>query len=387
MSPFSADENLTRWITAIRRHIHAFPELSFQEIETSKYICARLEELGISFIGEIAKTGITADLGKSDGKPACIALRADMDALPIEEKTGLPFSSKNQGVMHACGHDGHIAILLGAASLLSKIDLPGKVRLIFQPAEESGGGAGKMIQAGVLEGVRAIVSGHIDRHFKVGQIAVQPGIICAYTDEFQIEINGPGGHAGKPHETIDTVVIACSLVASLQSLVSREIDPVYPSVLSVGKIRGGSAPNVIAEKTMLEGTIRCTDESVRQQMIHGMTRICRGIHTMYGAEIAIRFTEGYPPVVNDEEVSGTARLAARKIVGEHGVLKLPHPSMGGEDFSFFLKEVPGCFVRLGAMKEGVNAAAHSSQFDFDERVLALGACFMAQAALDYLLTC
>ncbi len=353
MATFSVNEKLSLWIREIRRDIHTFPELSFQEIKTSNYIFQKLAELGISFKRNIGKTGIVATLGNNDPNLPCIALRADMDALPIEEKTGLSFSSQNPGVMHACGHDGHVAMLLGAAALLQDYDVPGRVKLIFQPAEEAGGGAKMMVEKGVLNGVNAIISGHIDRHFCVGEIAVQPGLICAFTDEFKIEITGRGGHAAKPHETTDTIMAGCSLVTSIQSIVSREINPLHPSVISIGKIRGGDAPNAIAEKTIIEGTIRSTDKTVREQLKNGITRMVNAMQDLSKSEMKITFIEGYLPVINDKKISEIARSAASKIVGSNGVLGLPYPSMGGEDFSFYLKEIPGCFVRLGAKKDGL----------------------------------
>jgi hippurate hydrolase len=385
MNAFSISKKQTQWITEIRRHLHAFPELSSKEFETSAYICRKLTELGIPFRDSVARTGVVADIGNSNDQEPLVALRADMDALPITERTGLPFSSQHPGIMHACGHDGHVAMLLGAASLLKNTKLPGNVRLIFQPAEENGGGAHLLVSEGVLKGVGAIISGHIDRHLQVGEIAVQNGLICAYTDDFKIEISGKGGHAAKPHETADTILAACSLVTSLQSIVSREINPLYPNVISIGKIDGGSASNVIAEKTVLVGTIRSTDGEVRRQMTKAITRMVKAIQVLNNVEAKVSFFDGYPPVINDAAVSEIVRNAARKIVGEDGVLGLPLPSMGGEDFSFYLKEIPGCFVRFGAKKKGLeNAAAHSSYFDFDEDVLPIGARLMAQAAFDYL---
>lgn len=373
-------------MTEIRRHIHSYPELSFKEFKTAAFICQKLKELDIPFQDSIAKTGVVADIGKPGAVQPCIALRADMDALPLEEKTGLSFSSQHPGIMHACGHDGHIAMLLGAASLLKNCQLPGKVKLIFQPAEEGGSGAEMMVQHGVLKSVQAIVGGHIDRHFGTGEIAVQSGLICAYTDEFRIEITGSGGHAAKPHETTDCILIGCSLVKSLQSLVSREIDPLYPGVISIGKMTGGNAPNVIAEKTVLEGTIRSTDKHIQEQLIAGVSRMANAMVNLYNAVIKVSIIKGYPPVINDVAVTEISRRAAEKIVGKNCVLGLPRPSMGGEDFSFYLKKIPGCFVRFGARKNGLeHAAAHSPCFDFDEDVLTIGARFMAQAAYDFLL--
>ncbi len=372
---------LYNWIKGVRRWLHRYPELCFEEVKTSAYIAETLKRLNIPFQNSIAKTGIIAELGDVKGSGPCVALRADMDGLPIEEKTGLPFSSLHPGKMHACGHDGHVAMLLGAAAILKNIRLDGKIRLIFQPAEEGEGGAEKMIEQGVLDGVDAIFGGHIDRHFKPGQIAVQPGLICAYTDTFRIEIRGKGGHAAKPHETIDSIVVASLLVMSLQTLVSREINPAYPSVVTVGSIRGGSAANVIAERAVLEGTIRTTHADVRQQVIKGLKRMVGSMAELYGAETTIEMTEGFPPVINDAKASDVAKEAAMAVVGKDHVPGLKHPSLGGEDFSYYLKKVPGCFVRFGAAKKGLEAVpAHSPYFDFDESALPFGSAFLAKVA-------
>ena len=381
-SSLKPDRELRNWIRDIRRHIHRHPELGFQEYNTSMHIRQKLQELHIPFHFEIAGTGIIATLGDEDPSAPCIALRADMDGLPIEEKTGLSFSSKNPGVMHACGHDGHVAMLLGAAALLKKQSIPGRVVFIFQPAEEGEGGARTMISQGALKGVDAIFGGHIDRHFEVGRIAVEPGLICAYTDSFHIKISGKGGHAAKPHETVDIIVVASLLVMSIQTLVSREINPAFPTVVTVGRIRAGSAANVIAEHAVLEGTIRATHPQARKKIIAGLTRMVKAMEDLYHAETYVEFTKGYPPVINDPTAVDIARDAASTVVNDSGVMGLPYPSLGGEDFSYYLEHVPGCFVRFGAMKKGFeNAPAHSPFFDFDEKALPVGAAFLAKVAL------
>jgi hippurate hydrolase len=370
-SLFQADEKLTEWMRDIRRTIHQHPELANEEHHTQRYICKKLQELGIPHRTDGLHTGVVATLGPSVSEEThthCVALRADLDALPVDEKTGL-------------GHDGHVAMLLGAAALLQHVELPGRVIFLFQPAEESGEGALSMIEDGAFAGVQAIYAGHIDRHFKVGQIAAEPGLICAYTDKFEIRVCGRGGHAARPHETIDAIVVASLLVMSIQTLVSREINPSYPTVVSVGRFSGGTAYNVIAEEAILEGTIRATHPQVRAQIIDGLERMVRAMDGLYNAKTTIHFRDGLPPVINHPLAARLARNAAKMVVGQEGVVKQRHPSLGGEDFAYFLQKVPGCLVRFGAgHPELPNIPAHSPYFDFDEGVLPIGASFLAQVA-------
>lgn len=380
-SVFRPDQNLTDWMTAIRRHLHRYPEVGYQEHGTAAFIEEKLAELGITRVHRLMGTGVVAWLGKEEPAPT-VALRADIDALPIQEQTGLSFASEHPGVMHACGHDGHVAMLLGAARLLKAHALPGRVALIFQPAEEADGGAQGMIAGGALEGAAVIFGGHIERLYPVGEIAVQPGIICAYTDEFRITITGKGGHAAKPHDCRDSIVAASALVLQLQTLISRETDPVAPAVITIGTIQGGSAANAIAEETVLTGTIRTVDPATRTALFDGIRRMAAALEGLYRVSATVAITDGYPPVVNNEVASRIAREAAAAVVGEAGVIPQPKPSLGGEDFSFYLTRVPGCFVRFGARKEGHEAeSAHSPRFDFDEGVLPLGAAFFAEVAL------
>ena len=387
LTPLQPDRDLIDWMRDIRRTIHQHPELSYREHQTRELICSKLTELGIPFQTGFARTGVVATIDPAgsgtdtSNNKGCVALRADMDGLPVQEKTGLPFASKLTGLMHACGHDGHVAILLGAAALLKKAGVAGRVVLLFQPAEEYGSGALDMIQDKALDGVRMIFAGHIDRHFEVGQIGAEPGLICAYTDPFDIKICGRGGHASRPHETVDSIVVASLLVMSIQTLVSREVNPSYPSVVSVGRIQGGSAANVIAEEAILEGTIRTTHTKVREQILAGLKRMVGAMDELYNAHTIIRLLEGLPPVINDPTAADLAREAAAAIVGDAGVVKQKHPSLGGEDFAQYLKKVPGCLVRFGAsLPDHADAPAHSPYFDFDEKVLPIGAAFLAQVA-------
>ncbi len=383
-SCFRPDEQLTAWIRDIRRDLHRRPELSYLEEHTRSYLSARLTEMEIPHRTGLAGTGIVAIIEPAKGSGAespAVGLRADMDGLPVEEKTGLSFASQTPGVMHACGHDGHMAMLLGAAALLKRNPPPGRVVLLFQPAEEAGNGAARMIEDGALDGIGAIFGGHIDRHFEVGQIAAEPGLICAYTDKFRIDVTGRGGHAARPHETVDSIVVASLLVMSIQTLVSREINPSYPTVVSVGRISGGTAANVIAGEAMLEGTIRSTHPDIRNQIINGLQRMVRATAELYNARTAINFVEGLPPVVNDPAAAALARESAAAVVGEAGVVSQLHPSLGGEDFAYYLEKIPGCLVRFGAGHPDLpNIPAHSPHFDFDEGVLPIGAAYLARVA-------
>jgi len=387
LSLLQPDSQLVDWMQDIRRTIHQYPELAYEEHQTNKFICEKLNELKISFRAGLARTGIVATIDPHENETAeldtpCVALRADMDGLPVQEKTGLPFSSKRDGLMHACGHDGHVAMLLGAAALLKHADIEGRIKLLFQPAEEYGDGALDMIRDGALTDVQMIFAGHIDRHFEVGQIGVEPGLICAYTDPFEIRISGRGGHASRPHETVDSIVVASLLVMSIQTLVSREVNPSYPTVVSVGRLQGGTAANVIAEEAILEGTIRTTHAKVRSQIKEGLKRMVLAMDELYNAHASIRFLEGLPPVINDTQAASLAQKAALSVVGPAGVMKQQNPSLGGEDFAHYLKKIPGCLVRFGAGKPELgDVPAHSPYFNFDEGVLPIGATFLARVAL------
>ncbi len=363
----------------LRRTLHRHPELAYQEEQTSRLICQQLDRLGIDFTAGLAGTGIRAELGTGFGP--CVALRADMDALPIDEETGLEFSSENSGVMHACGHDGHVAMLLGAAELLLKHKIAGRVVLLFQPAEESGNGAAAMIDANCLLDVDMVFSGHIDTHYPVGFLTVDRGLICSYTDPFTIHIHGQGGHAAKPHEAVDAIVVAAGLVMNMQTLISRRINPAHAAVVTVGRFEAGTVHNVIAEKAILEGTIRSAHPETRERIISGLNRVIRGAAEMCNADIVLTLHDGLPAVINDEFSYAVAREAAVDVVGDDHVSSQGFPSLGGEDFSFYQQQIPGCMIRYGAeMKQG-GGPAHSSRFDFDENVLSYGAGWLAAVAV------
>lgn len=377
-------EKLFEWIRSIRRTIHHCPELGFGEQKTARLVEEKLTELGISYRTGLAGTGIVATMGPGSGGGGHVLLRADMDALPVQEQTGLPFASSHEGIMHACGHDGHTAMLLGAGALLKDVELPGQVDLLFQPAEESGGGAAKMVKEGVLDGVEAAFAGHIDTHYETGIVTVDEGVICAWADPFTIRIHGRGGHAARPQEAADAVVAAASLITTLQTLVSRETNPNHSEVVTIGRVQAGVAHNVIASDAVLEGTVRSTDPGSRSKTIEGIERIVKGIAAIHGVETTIDFNDSLPAVVNSAAAVETARRAAVAVAGRDMVISQGAPSLGGEDFSFYQQHVEGCLVRFGAACRPEAGPAHSSTYDFDEGVFSTGAAWLAAAALAWL---
>ena len=360
----------------LRRTFHRNPELAFEEKETAATIIEELRRLDIPFEYAGVGSGVIGRIESGDKKAPTVALRADMDALPGNENTGLPFASQNPGKMHACGHDGHMAMLLGAAALLKADPPSGNVRLIFQPAEERGGGAKVIIASGALDGVDAIFGGHVTRHYQVGENMVASGTITAHSDGFTIKVKGKGGHGARPHEAVDAVVVTGLLIMAVQTLVSREINPAYPSVITIGKVEAGSAGNVIAEEATLQGTIRTTNLAVREHIIQGLQRMAKAVGDLHNAYVEVEIRKGYPPVINTERETEIARQAVLKILGESGLAAMDHPSMGGEDFAYYLQQIPGCYVRFGACRPGCEQIPlHSPSFDFDEEALKVGAAF------------
>ncbi len=375
------DQSLLERLMVLRRWFHQHPELSFQEADTAKRIIAELERLGIAYEYQGVGHAVIGTVAGQDSAARAIALRADMDALPGNETTGAVYASERPGIMHACGHCGHMAMLIGAATLLTATPPPGPVRLIFQPAEEKGGGARVAIADGALEDVAAIFACHVTHEYETGRIMVRDGSVTAQSDRFSIHVRGKGGHGARPHEAVDAVVVSGFLITALQTLVSRESNPLHPSVVTIGSVHAGGAANVIAEEAELLGSIRSTLPESRQHIHNGIRRMAGAAAELHNCRIDVEIQEGYPPVINEPRSTRIARLAAARTVGETAVVAAEYPSMGSEDFAFYLQEVPGCFVRIGARKPGWEPVPlHSPGFDIDERALGIGARFFDHVA-------
>ena len=367
-------QKISEHIYSYRRDFHQYPELSFQEYRTAETISKHLESFGIEHRTEVGETGVVGEIVFGDGPT--IALRADMDALPIQEVGDLKYKSKNEGVMHACGHDGHMAILLGAANALSKNKKlkKGKVRFIFQPAEEGAGGARYMIKDGCLDQVDEIYGLHLWNYQPVGEIGVKNGPIMAAADMFDIIIKGKGGHGATPQGTVDAIVVASNLITMLQTIVSRNTNPLDNTVVTIGEINGGQNFNVIADEVRLTGTTRAYTENNRNMIKKRMQDIIDGVSKSFGAEIVLKYKEGYPPTVNHEDPTKLVLEASSMVVGKGA--GYPYLSMGGEDFSYYLQKVPGCFFFVGSAPDKNNILStphHCSHFDIDERSLLIGA--------------
>lgn len=379
-------DDLTRW----RRDLHQIPELGFDLFKTSAYIKEQLDQMSIPY-RTVAKTGIVALIEGANPGPT-LALRADMDALPIAEETGLPFASTN-GNMHACGHDAHVAILLGAAKILkAKSTLfNGNLKLLFQPGEEGYGGAAEMIADGCLDNpaVDAVYGLHVGQIFpevKAGQVGIREGAILAAATAFSVEVKGKSTHGALPHLGVDSIVVAAEMITSLQKIVSREMDPLSTAVLTVGKIEGGEAINIVTPKVIFSGDFRTLHETDRQYITRRLGEMCGSIAAANRAEAQVEIMGGYPPTLNDPVYTGKVIEAAAKVVGADNVLNLEKPNMGTEDMSLYLEKVPGAFFVIGTGNEqkGITYPHHNSRFDIDEEVLWVGPALFTALALDYL---
>ena len=374
-------------IIAIRRDIHKYPELGFDENRTSGLVAGHMKNLGLDVETGIGKTGVIGNLKGNKGGPT-IGLRADMDALPIQETSDLPYSSVNEGVMHACGHDGHTAMLLGAATIIKQLQdkLNGNVRFIFQPAEEGDGGARYMIEDGCLDSVNEIYGIHLWNYQQYGEVGVKEGPILAAADVFSITIKGVGGHGAAPQGTVDAILVSAHLITALQSIVSRNTNPLESTVITIGQINGGHNFNVIADKIVLKGTARSYTEENRQLIKNRMKEIISGVEKTFSAEIDFTYSEGYPPTVNDKNTYDKLMKSAQKIVGDK--CGFPYLSMGGEDFSYYAERIPGCFFFVGSSpsnKKLRSVPHHCSHFDIDEEALLVGTNTFVQLIEDLLI--
>ena len=376
---FSTEDR--RLLTTLRRDLHRHPELSWQEVHTRERLARALHDLGITQVLTVAKTGIVATVpGREAGAPP-VALRGDIDALPIVEATGLEFTSEHAGVMHACGHDVHAAWAVGAALLLARNPAAGDVRVVLQPAEEVGEGAAAILASGVLDDVRAIFGAHVDRRFAVGEIVAQAGPLAASTDSFSIVLHGAGAHGARPQESADPIVGAAQLIVALQTIVSRRLDPALPGVVSVGMVHSGSASNVIPDRAELSGTIRATTPASRKLLCSEVERMAHAVASTHGLRADVRINEGTPPIVNSTDGAAWAAQSVRDVLGDEALVPLGTTNMGGEDFAFYLEKMPGCFLRVGAREHGADhIGAHSPKFYPAEDALFIGAAVLAQSA-------
>lgn len=382
-------------LVAWRRHFHENPEVGTETPETAAYVAGILTDLAFEVRTGVGGHGVVGVLrggtAGAAGAGVTFAIRSDMDALNISEDTGLPFASNRPGKMHACGHDAHMAMALGAATVLSRIreSLPGNVKFIFQPAEEGPGGAKAMLEDGALEEpkVDAIVGLHIGCLWDVpsGSVGVMPGPMMAAMDRFEIVVKGKGGHAAMPHQAVDSVVVGSHVVTALQTVVSRKVSPLAPAVVTVGRFQAGTAHNIIAATAALEGTARCLNEDLRGKMPGYIEQVAKGVCQGLGADCDVTYYLGYPVVVNDPEFTAFFEGVAREVLGEDRVTRLSEPTMGGEDMAFYLQKVPGTFFFLGSTpSSGQIFPHHNPRFDIDEATLPVGATLLAETAKRWL---
>ena len=354
----------------IRRRIHAHPELSGLENQTAILISGYLRNIGWRVKESVGRTGVIAEFGPKD--KGFIGLRVDMDALPIFENTNLSFSSKVDGVMHACGHDLHISIGLGVAKIIRDLHLNFGTRIIFQPAEEIASGARWMIHDGATNGLNQILGVHVFPELSVGTVGIKDGSLTAAAGEIQVEIQGKSGHGARPHEGVDAIWVASKIISGIQELITRKLNPLDPVVITFGKINGGNAYNILAEKVNLIGTVRCTNLKVFKGIGSWLNKNISSIANTCGAKAKIKFREITPPVNNNIDINRVIRESAIQILGQRNVVELQKSSLGAEDFAEFLNEVPGAMFRLGVSSEKGCAPLHSSKFDPDERAIAVG---------------
>jgi amidohydrolase len=371
----------------IRRHIHSHPELSGEEYQTAAFVAGVLSANGVHVQEGIGKTGVVGEVQGASSDSRLLAIRTDMDALPIQERTNLEYASRKAGIMHACGHDVHTTVGLGTAMILSQIadELPGNVRFLFQPAEETAVGASWMIQDQVMEEVTAVLSLHVFPSIEAGSVGIRYGALTAAADDLEIIIVGESGHGARPHEAIDAIWIASQVITTLQQAISRTQNPLRPLVLSIGQINGGRAPNIIADQVKLRGTVRSLHPETRTNLPAWITQIVSNICDCYGARYQVNYRPGTPGVQNDLALSQLLQTAAEEAWGGDRVLVLPEPSLGAEDFSLYLEHAPGAMFRLGVgyKERAINHPLHHPQFDVDESAIVTGVVTLAYSAYKY----
>ena len=370
-----------RFLVGLRRAIHAAPELSWKEHGTRDLLKSALAECGITHVTVVAETGLVARIpGTRVGGPI-VAIRGDIDALPITELNEVPFVSLVPGVMHACGHDMHATWAVGAGMLLARDPAIGEVRIVLQPAEEVGQGAARMLASGALDGVAAIFGGHVDWRFTVGEVVADAGPLAASTDTFDIVFTGHGGHGARPHDTRDPVIGLSAFVMEVQTIVSRRLDPALPGVITVGMLHAGTASNVIPETAHCSGTIRATTAASRTLLLTELDRLAHAIAAVHGLTAKVTISDGTPPLVNTVRAAALAQQAARALLGDDALKSLPVANMGGEDFAFFLEKMDGCFMRIGTWRPGrTRFGVHTPRFDPDEDALFVGSALLAECA-------
>jgi amidohydrolase len=369
----------------IRRHLHAHPELSGQEHQTSAYVAGVLSSCGIQVHEGVGKTGVIGDLIGQSSEPRCLGIRTDMDALPIQERTSLEFCSRNPGVMHACGHDIHTTVGLGTAMILAELrsQIPGSIRFLFQPAEEIAQGAGWMIADGAAKGVDAFLSVHVFPSIPAGSIAVRYGALTAAADNLELTLVGESGHGARPHEAIDAIWLAAQVITTLQQAIGRTQNPLRPVVLTIGQIEGGRAPNIIADQVVLKGTVRSLHPETHANLPQWIEKIVASICEPYGASYHLNYERGVPSVHNDLRLTQLLERSAQAALGQDHVMVLPEPSLGAEDFALFLEQAPGSMFRLGVGHGGTNYPLHHPQFEADESAIITGVMTMAYSAYNY----
>lgn len=380
------DAGLRNGLLALRRDLHEHPELSFAEARTAAQLEAAIRQFATPAgdtvsVQQVAGTGLVARIPGLSRSAPVVAIRGDIDALPIQEDTGLPYASVNAGVMHACGHDVHATWAIGAASLLARRPAHGDVLIVLQPAEEIGEGASAILASDALDGVSAIFGAHVDRRFPVGQVVAQAGSLAAAADTFSITLRGRGAHGARPHESADPILGAGMLVVALQSVVSRRVNPSVPAVLTVATLQAGTASNIIPDHATIGGTLRTIDPQTRTLVAEEVRRIAHGIAATHGLEADVRIELGPPPIVNPEREAMWAHAAAVSLVGSNNVVPLGITNMGGEDFAYYMERIPGAFLRIGAREAGGEPTpAHSPKFFADDGALFIGAAVLAETA-------